>query len=203
MPQGTLFIIAAPSGGGKTTIVRELLTRHTGLVLSVSHTTRSPRSGEKDGINYFFIDQNKFDAMITADEFLEYASVFGNSYGTTRAWIGQQLQQGKDIILEIDWQGAQQIQMLVPGSVSIFIIPPSLEALEKRLRSRAQDDDATITRRMQAARHEISHFDEFQYLIINDAFEKAVADIDAIILTQRLKRERQQAKYSKLLSNLL
>lgn len=203
MAKGTLFIIAAPSGGGKTSIVRELLNRYDNLAVSVSHTTRAHRPGEADGVNYFFIEQAQFDAMVEKEEFLEYANVFGFSYGTTRAWVEEQLAQGIDIILEIDWQGAQQIQLLIPGSISIFIIPPSLDALETRLRNRAQDDDDTIARRMEAARNEISHFDEFEYLIINDDFDHAVSEIGAIITGQRLQRERQQAKYSKLLSNLI
>jgi len=201
--KGTLYVISAASGAGKTSLVNAILDAVTDLEVSVSHTTRAPRPGEVDGVNYHFVDVEKFKQMVDAGAFLEHATVFGNMYGTSDAHIRQQLDAGKDVILEIDWQGARQIRKLVPECRTIYIVPPSAEALRERLTSRGQDDDSIIDRRMQEAVSEMEHYVEFDYLVINDDFDDAVRDLSAIFLGQRMLLERQQARHQQLLAELL
>lgn len=201
--QGTLYIIAAPSGGGKSSLVKALLESTPNLQVSVSYTTRPMRPREQQGVDYHFVDQARFDALRDSGVFLEHAEVFGHCYGTSRAWVMERLQQGIDVILEIDWQGKRQIAQSFPEAVSIFVLPPSRAVLEQRLRARGQDDDEVIARRMQAATNEISHWNEFDYLVLNDDFQTAVADMQAIFRARRLRREPQGARLRRLLAELL
>lgn len=200
---GSLFIVAAPSGAGKTSLVKALVSSMTGICLSVSHTTRSPRPGEQDGVDYHFIDEVTFKTMQHAGDFLEHAQVFDYYYGTAHKNLVQLLNQGLDVILEIDWQGSRQVQARFPGSVSIFILPPSREILERRLRFRGQDEEMVIARRMRDACAEISHYREFDYLVVNGDFGTALADLTAIIRSQRLLRLRQEGELKPLLTELL
>ena len=200
---GTLYIISAPSGGGKTSLVNALLQSMVNLNVSISHTTRMKRPNEQEGVNYHFVDETKFKELIAAQTFLEYATVFGHFYGTSRPWVEKKLQAGVDIILEIDWQGAEQIKKILPSSIGIFILPPSWEVLEARLRERAQDDKTTIDYRMAAAKAEISHYHDYDYLVINDDFAGALADLKAIIQARRLRKTVQEVRYAELLQNLL
>ncbi|KTC71709.1 guanylate kinase [Legionella birminghamensis] len=200
---GNLFIVAAPSGGGKTSLVKELVTSLPDIEISISHTTRLMRPGEKDAVDYFFISENEFQAMIEASAFIEYARVFNHYYGTSVAQIKERLASGIDVVLDIDWQGAQQIRRLFPESVSVFIIPPSLEILKQRLQNRKQDNEAVIGSRMQQAQEELSHYAEFDYLIVNDNFDLAAQELRAIVLANRLNIQRQSVKIAKLLSFLL
>jgi len=204
MARGTLFIISAPSGAGKTSLVNALLKDGSDPLLgvSISHTTRARRPGEVDGVNYHFVTVEDFRAMQRDDAFLESAEVFGNLYGTSRAWVQAQLEQGFDVILEIDWQGARQIQTLVPSATWIFILPPSLEALEERLKKRAQDDEATIQKRIAAAKEELSHVREANYLVINDLFEAALFELRQIISATRLRADCQLARHQDLARQL-
>jgi len=201
--QGTLYIISAPSGAGKTSLVREVLTTVPGVSLSVSHTTRPRRPGEKDGVHYHFIDPAKFQEMIAAGAFLEYAQVFDNYYGTSKAGVAEQLRSGQDVILEIDWQGAQQVRRLFPDVVAIFILPPSREVLENRLRGRGQDSEAVIARRLREVRTEISHSNEYDYLLINEDFGQAVVDLQSIMRARKLRRDSQEEALRPLLDSLL
>jgi guanylate kinase len=200
---GTLYVVSAPSGAGKTSLVRALLDS-TGdeLVLSVSHTTRMPRPGEVDGRDYHFVDAEAFRRMIDDGAFLEYARVFDNYYGTARQGIEAQLTQGRDVILEIDWQGARQVRQALPESVGIFILPPSREALRERLRARGQDDEAVIARRMQDAANEMSHYGEYDYLVINEVFSAARDELAAIIRCRRLRLASQTQRHAALLASL-
>jgi len=200
---GTLYIISAASGAGKTTLVSAVLQQVVDLEVSVSHTTRTPREGEVDGVNYRFVDKEKFQSMVENSEFIEYATVFGNMYGTSQQHIQEQLLKGKDVILEIDWQGARQIRQLMPDCKSIYIVPPSTTALRERLTSRGQDDEAVIDRRMHEAINEMSHYVEFDYLIINDDFDEARENLAAIIKGNRMLHEHQQQKHADLLAQLL
>ena len=200
---GLLFVVSAPSGAGKTSLVANLLTRFQSLSVSVSHTTRSPRAGEKDGISYHFIDVPTFDTMVAAGAFLEHANVFGNRYGTALDSVRQPLASGIDLVLEIDWQGAAQIRQLMPDAITIFILPPSLETLEKRLRQRGQDDDNVIERRLSKAREEMSHCSEYDYLVVNDAFDRAADDLAAIVRAERLRRPPQQHLLGPMINRLL
>lgn len=202
-PSGNLFVIAAPSGAGKTSLVKALSESLTQFQISVSHTTRAKRPGEVDGQNYFFVDHAAFDHMIEKQAFLEHATVFGNSYGTSRSWVHDHLLEGTDVVLEIDWQGARQIKTLFPKAILVYILPPSIEALQLRLQSRQQDDSYTIERRMSEARAEMSHYHEFDYLLINDVFEVALRDLQHIVLGSRLKMDVQTQKKFALLDNLL
>jgi guanylate kinase len=202
-PPGTLFIVAAPSGAGKTSLVKALIESTPGLVVSVSHTTRAPRAGEADGVNYHFVDMAGFERLRDAGEFLEHARVFDNCYGTSRGGVERQLAQGQDVILEIDWQGARQVRAAFPAAFGIFILPPSRAALEIRLRGRGQDTTAVIERRMQAAVDEMRHQDEFDALIINDDFATALDDLRAIVRAQRLARPRVAAQHAALIDELL
>lgn len=190
---GQLFIVSAPSGAGKTSLVHALLGQLADIGVSVSHTTRRIRPGEVQGRDYHFVDIETFREMIAHDDFLEHALVFDNYYGTSRSGVVAALASGRDLVLEIDWQGARRIRELVPDAVSVFIMPPSLEELRRRLEGRGKDDPDTIARRMEAARQEMSHFDEYQYLIVNDDFERARDDLAAVVRAARLATPRQQA----------
>ncbi len=203
MTKGTLYVISAASGAGKTTLVSAMLQQFLDVEVSVSHTTRAPREGEVDGVNYHFIDKAQFEEMVDAGEFLESASVFGNMYGTSKQHIGQQLLNGKDVILEIDWQGARQIRQLMTGCKSIYIAPPSVTALRERLSNRGQDDEAVIDKRMREAVSEMSHYVEFEYLVINDNFDEARDNLVAIIKGNRMLFECQSQKHETLLAELL
>lgn len=204
MARGTLYTISAPSGAGKTSLVKAVLEGEPScLCVSVSHTTRPIRPGEKDGVNYHFIERGEFERMRDAGEFLESAEVFGNLYGTSQRWVQQQLDQGWDVILEIDWQGAAQVRQRIRPSKSIFILPPSLECLEERLTRRAQDDPQTIKQRMQQAVNEISHYAEADYLVINEDFDTALDDLQAIFRAARLEYQQQCINNRTLLENLL
>jgi guanylate kinase len=192
---GNLFIVAAPSGAGKSSLVNALLERDRKLALSISYTTRRPRPGESEGQHYHFVDMPTFNEMRDRGEFLESAEVHGNCYGTSAQWIRDARKRGLDIILEIDWQGAQQVRLAFPDAVSIFILPPNMEELERRLRSRGQDSDETIQRRLVNAREEMAHVDEFHYVIINKEFDEALHDLAAIVRSARLILSRQHARH--------
>ena len=205
-----LFIIAAPSGCGKTSLVEALIKKTKNLCVSVSHTTRPPRPDEVNGINYYFISINEFEEMIKNNAFVEHATVFDNHYGSSTKLISEKLDEGVDVILEIDWQGARQVKENMPNSVSIFILPPSNEALLGRLKQRAQDNDETINKRMSDAQNQMQHFNEFDYLVINDDFNSALNDLNLIICRPGKASERfslslseQSKKYIKLLKKLI
>lgn len=198
-----LFIVSAPSGAGKTSLLAHCLANNPQLNLSISHTTRPPRKGEVDGKNYHFVSKDKFEQMITAGQFLESATVFDHYYGTSQPEVEKQLQGGNDLVLEIDWQGAQQVRKKIKSNVSIFIVPPSLEVLKQRLSDRGQDDPKVIERRLAEAREEISHYPEFDYLIINDDFEQASRELNAIFLNAQILKKAQSEEVSSLLSSLL
>jgi len=200
---GSLFIVAAPSGAGKTSLVNALVAKHQDIKLSVSHTTRPARDGEVDGKDYFFISQDKFAQMRDVGSFLESATVFDNSYGTSSDAVMSQLTQGNDVILEIDWQGAEQVRKNHADCTSIFILPPSKAALVERLRSRGQDDEETIARRMRDAENEMSHYVDFDYLIINDDFELALVELEAIITAKGKSLAVQKQAQANLLMELL
>ena len=196
---GNLFVVTAPSGAGKTTLVTELLKREPNVKLSMSYTTRAPRPGEAEGIDYYYVSRAKFEQMIAAGEFLEYANVYGNYYGTSRKWIERELGGDHDVLLEIDWQGARQLRLLFPHLVGIFVLPPSLAELRKRLESRGKDAPDAIERRMASAREEISHVLEFEYIIVNDSFDKALADMISIVRAARVSRAQQAVRLASLL----
>ena len=202
MKQGTLFIVTAPSGAGKTSLVNELLHQIKNLLVSVSHTTRPIRPGETNGKNYHFIDERRFLSMLSNGDFLETADVYGYKYGTSSKWVSAELGRGNDVILEIDWQGAIQIKRQFPGACSIFILPPSLEALIDRLKKRQQDDDETIARRMAQAKEVISHVKDADYAVVNDRFDETVNEVSSIIQSRRLKIEAQMVNLANLLANL-
>ena len=202
MKQGTLFIVTAPSGAGKTSLVNELLNQIKNLLVSVSHTTRPIRPSETNGKNYHFIDERRFLSMLSNGDFLETADVYGYKYGTSSKWVSAELGRGNDVILEIDWQGAIQIKRQFPGACSIFILPPSLEALIDRLHKRQQDDDETIARRMAQAKEVISHVKEADYAVVNDRFDETVNEVSSIIQSRRLKIEAQMVNLANLLANL-
>jgi guanylate kinase len=200
---GNLFIISAASGAGKTSLVRALLEADQQVKLSVSYTTRQPRPGEENDVDYHFVDDAEFLRMMGEGEFLECAQVHGARYGTSQKRVEAVLQAGNDLVLEIDWQGAAQVRQLLPQAISIFVLPPSIEALEQRLRGRGQDSDEVIKRRLSAAREEMSHVGEFDYVTINDKFESAFEDIRAIVRSQRLLRGKQLARNAQLIESLL
>jgi guanylate kinase len=202
MPAGNLFIICAPSGAGKTSLVNALLEREPDIELSISHTTRAPRPGEIDGRNYHFVSREAFLEMAGQGGFLESAEVHGNLYGTSQAWITARRNEGKDIVLEIDWQGATQVRGLIPDAVGIFILPPSPEALRKRLEGRGQDSREVIERRLVAARAEVAHVEEFDYVIINRNFDVAVSDLVSIVRAQRLRLAVQIERHHDLINRL-
>jgi len=201
-PIGTLFIISAPSGAGKTSLVDALLQTNNNVGVSISHTTRPQRPGESDGVNYHFIDHADFQQRLQNNEFLEHAEVFGNLYGTSQVWVEQTLACGQDVILEIDWQGARQIRNKLTDTISIFILPPSRHALEQRLQGRGQDSNKVIQKRLAEATHEMTHHSEFDYLIINDHFDEALAQLKTIIAAERLTTRVQQQQLAPLLEEL-
>jgi len=203
MSLGTLYIISAPSGAGKTSLVKALLERVSGVVVSVSHTTRAPRAGEQNGVDYHFIDKAEFERLVERGEFLEHAQVFDNYYGTRRATVLERLEADEDVILEIDWQGARQVSEAFPQAVRIFILPPSREALQDRLATRGQDSDDVISRRMADAIDEMEHYNEYEYLIFNDEFDVALLELDALFRARRLRHEAQQQRYARQLKGLL
>jgi guanylate kinase len=200
---GCLFVLAAPSGGGKTSLVNALLEREPGIRLSVSYTTRPPRPGEKDGVHYHFVDATRFMALKSGGEFLEHANVHGNWYATSASWLREEIAQGHDVLLEIDWQGAEQIRRLIPGAVLIFILPPSLASLRERLEKRGQDAPEVIERRLDAAREEMRHCGDFDYVIMNQDFARAVDDLSAIVRAARLTSSRQKVRHAPLIQRLV
>ncbi len=203
MSLGNLYIISAPSGAGKTSLVKQLLTETDRLTVSVSHTTRPPRAGEMHGADYFFVNAAEFQDMIAAGAFLEHARVFDNFYGTAAQTVQNYLAQDLDVILEIDWQGAAQVRQKLPDCRTIFILPPSLDVLRQRLRQRAQDSAEVVERRMRDAAAEIRHVDEYDYIVVNDDFQTALGQLKNIILANRLTRARQRRQLEYLLENLL
>ena len=196
---GDLFVVVAPSGAGKTSLVNAMLGVERGIRLSVSYTTRAPREGEVEGREYHFVPRRAFETMIAAGDFLEHANVYGNYYGTSRRWIEAQLAGDHDVLLEIDWQGALQVRKLFPRMVGIFILPPSLGELRRRLTARGKDSLEVIEKRMAGAREEISHVLEFEYIIVNEQFDVALADLQAVVRAARLSRERRGSRLSRLL----
>lgn len=203
MTSGVLFVVSAPSGAGKTSLLRALIPTDPRLRLSISHTTRAPRPGEADGVHYHFVDRPRFEAMVAAGEFLEHARVFDNLYGTAEQSVRAVLAGDLDVVLEIDWQGARQVRERFPEAVSVFLAPPSVPALRERLSGRGQDTAETIERRMRDARSELSHFGEYDYLVVNDIFDQALADLRAIVAAERLRRARQQERLATVLAELL
>lgn len=203
MSHGNLFIISAPSGAGKTSLVKALAEETDNLLVSISHTTRPMRDSEMDGVNYHFVTEQQFNDMVGQGAFLEHANVFGNLYGTSEVWVREMLAKGKDIILEIDWQGAEQVRRLIPTCIGIFILPPSKDTLDDRLHGRGQDSEEIITKRLAEAREEISHYASYDYLVINDVFGAAVADIQTIIQASRFRIETQTESHQELLQELL
>lgn len=200
---GTLYVFSAPSGAGKTSLVKALLEKTPNIGVSVSHTTRAPREGEVNGKDYNFVSQQEFQDLIGQAAFLEHAQVFDNFYGTSQIWVEQELQAGRDVILEIDWQGAEQIRKQMPEMISVFILPPSRDELLKRLTGRGTDSQEIIERRMEDAESEMSHYGEFNYLIINDDFETALQQLHAIVIARRQRTAAQSQIQQELLQNLL
>ena len=199
---GTLYIIAAPSGTGKTTLVKALTETLSHMTVSISHTTRSKRSHEIEGVHYYFVNHTEFNRMIAQGDFLEYASIFDHLYGTSKHWVEQTLANGTDVVLEIDWQGQQQIKRLFPASISIFILPPSLQDLHDRLIKRNQDHPDIIKKRLQDAQDTVSHISLFDYVVINDRFEQALHDLKSIIEAARLVKKHQIKKHAQLIKEL-
>jgi guanylate kinase len=199
---GNLFIISAPSGTGKTSLVHALLEINPHIDLSVSYTTRGPRPGEQDGKDYHFVSRETFLEMAKQGEFLESAEVYGNLYGTSQIWISQEIAKGRDILMEIDWQGAAQVRRLFPDSISIFILPPSIAALGQRLKGRGKDNDAVIAKRMAAVREDVAHIVEFNYVIINDNLDDALRELNAVVLSARLRCAKQLFRHQDLINQL-
>lgn len=200
---GHLYIVAAPSGAGKTTLVRLLLENDPGIFLSISSTTRPPRPGEEDGREYHFVAVADFVDRVSRGEFIEWAEVHGNYYGTAKPWVEAEMNAGRDILLEIDWQGAQQVRKVFPRAIGMFILPPSIDALEDRLSSRGTDSAATIARRIAAAREEMRHVDEFDYVIINDDLQRALGDMISVVSASRLEYASQRQRHAALFATLL
>jgi len=200
---GQLYVISAPSGAGKTSLVKALLESTPNLEVSVSHTTRDIRPGETDGINYHFVDESEFEAIRDANGFFEWAQVFGNFYGTSSQAVQEKLADGIDVILEIDWQGARQVKALVNTAISIFVLPPSTAALRSRLTDRGQDNDEIIEGRMQAARDEIAHYNEADFIVLNDDFKTALCDLQSIVRAHRLSQEKQSRELTGVIADLL
>jgi guanylate kinase len=212
MPQtlGNLFILAAPSGAGKSSLIKALLEKHlstdehnNAMQVSVSHTTRTSRAGEIDGVHYHFVNRTEFESLINQGAFFEHAEVFGNYYGTSKVVIEQTLQQGIDVFLDIDWQGARQVKAQIPDTATIFVAPPSKEELKRRLTERGQDSADIIKQRMTKAVSEISHYHEFDFIVVNDNFTAALSELDAIVTTRRLRKEKQIIRHQQLFDNLL
>lgn len=203
MRSGILFVISAPSGAGKTSLANALIERMPNVERSISHTTRPKRPGEEEGEHYHFVEKSEFQDMLTRGEFLEHAEIFGNLYGTAHMQISQRLAEGIDLLLTIDWQGARQVCALFPDAVHIFLLPPSVAALQQRLDQRKQDQANVIERRLRGMSEEVSHYDEFQYLVVNDVFEEALGDLQAIVRATRLKQASQSVKYAGLLAELM
>ncbi|GEN23742.1 guanylate kinase [Halomonas cupida] len=203
MSQGTLFIVSAPSGAGKTSLVRELIESVDGIQVSVSHTTRAMRPGEVDAVNYHFVDVATFEDMVARGDFFEHAQVFDNHYGTSRSAVEALLAAGQDVILEIDWQGARQVREQMDSAVSIFILPPSRDELERRLSSRGTDDHQVISGRMREAVSEMSHYGEYDFMVINDDFTTALDELRALVIAHRLDTRRQKQHHARLLDALL
>jgi guanylate kinase len=197
---GNLIVVTAPSGAGKTSLVGELLERDSNVRLSMSYTTRAPRPGEVEGVDYYFVSRARFEEMITRGEFLEHADVYGNYYGTSRKWIEHELGGEHDVLLEIDWQGARQVRAIFPHMVGVFILPPSLETLRTRLEGRGKDPPEAIATRLASARDEVSHVLEFEYIIVNERFEDAVMDLIAIVRAARASRAQQAIRHASLLN---
>jgi len=209
MTRGILFLISAPSGGGKTSLVNAVFEKASSskggrkLCVSVSHTTRPQRPGEEDGKNYYFVSETEFQQLRSESAFLESAEVFGNLYGTSKAWVEERLEAGLDVILEIDWQGASQVQVLLPDAVSIFILPPSLDSLRQRLTNRGQDDASVIEQRMAEAVNEITHLNQADFIVINDSFDTALSDLEAVMRSAHLSKAHQLKVNEDLLNGLL
>jgi guanylate kinase len=201
--RGTLFIVAAPSGAGKSSLVNAVLAKEPGISLSISFTSRAPRPGERHAQHYHFVSREEFERMIAAGDFFEHALVHQDYKGTARQSVEPQLASGRDVLLEIDWQGARQVRRQVPDAVSVFILPPSKDTLEQRMRNRGQDSDAVIAQRLAAAREEMSHHDEFDYIIVNEHFDAAAAELRAIFVAHRLRREAQVRRHAGLIEGLL
>ena len=201
--EGTLFVVAAPSGAGKSTLVNALLEREPAISLSISHTTRPPRSGELYGRHYYFVERGEFEREVAEGIFLEHAEVHGNLYGTSRTTVQELLAQGRDVLLEIDWQGAEQIRQSKPDCVSVFILPPSRAELERRLRGRGSDSAEVIERRLRNSRGEIAHANQFDYILVNDVFDQALADLQAIVRAVRLRSVLQWQRHEALIADLL
>jgi len=201
--RGTLFVVAAPSGAGKSSLVNAVLAREPGIALSISYTSRAPRPGERHAQHYHFVSKEAFERMIAAGDFFEYALVHGDYKGTARQSVEPQLAAGKDVLLEIDWQGARQVRAKIPEAVSVFILPPSREALETRMRNRGQDSEAVIAQRLAAAREEMSHAPEFDYWIVNEHFDTAANELRSIFIAHRLRREAQARRHAGLYAGLL
>jgi len=201
--RGNLFILSAPSGAGKSSLIGALLQKHSDMKVSVSHTTRSPRPGEENGVHYHFVSVEEFKALIEKNDFFEWAQVFDNYYGTSKQAIESQLEAGIDVFLDIDWQGAQQIRKLVDDVETIFILPPSKEELESRLNNRGQDSAEVIAGRMAKAQSETSHYNEYDYVVVNDDFDTALAEIETIVMAKRLSLQSQAVRHQALLENLL
>lgn len=202
MNKGILFVLSAASGAGKTSLIKALIEREPSLRLAVSFTTRPPRPGEQDGVHYHFVEPDRFRRMITGGEFMEHAQVFGNHYGTAESTVRSRLEQGWNLLLEIDWQGARQVRTCFPGAVSIFILPPSAQTLEQRLRDRGLDNDQVIAGRMAKARSEMSHYTEYDYLVVNDRFDTALDDLVCLIRSERLRRPHSESRLKPLLAGL-
>ncbi|KPV89813.1 Guanylate kinase [Pseudoalteromonas sp. P1-30] len=201
--RGNLFILSAPSGAGKSSLIKALLKKHADMKVSVSHTTRSPRPGEENAVHYHFVSADEFKALIAKDDFFEWAQVFDNYYGTSKQAIESQLNAGIDVFLDIDWQGAQQVREIMPSVQTIFILPPSKAELEQRLNNRGQDSAEVIAGRMAKAQSETSHYNEYDYVVVNDDFETALSNIETIVLAQRLTLKAQASRHHDLITNLL
>jgi guanylate kinase len=201
--RGNLFILSAPSGAGKSSLINALLKKHADMKVSVSHTTRGPRPGEENGVHYHFVSTGEFKALIDKNDFFEWAQVFNNYYGTSKQAIESQLDAGSDVFLDIDWQGAQQVRKILPDVHTIFILPPSKVELEQRLNKRGQDSQETIAGRMAQAQSETSHYNEYDFVIVNNNFEIALADIETIVMAQRLRVKAQTIRHQDLLNSLL
>ena len=200
---GHLYIVSAPSGAGKTTLVRMLLENDPGIRLSISYTTRAPRPGEQDGREYNFVEMAAFRAMVERGEFLEWAEVHGNCYGTSRVWIEREMAAGRDVLLEIDWQGAQQVRQLFPAAIGVFVLPPSMDELARRLTGRGTDSADVIARRLAAAHEEMRHVFEFEYVIINDELQRALADLLSVVRASRLRLAAQRTRHAALFNSLI